>query len=421
MGLTEVFPMKLIHAADLHLDSPMIGLARHEGAPIEQLRGATRRALANMVDAAIEQEADAVLLAGDLFDGDWNNYATGVHYVKEMGRLREAGVPVVSIAGNHDAESKITKSLRLPENVHVLDVKKPGTVVLENVGIAVHGQGYAKPSITDDLSLAYSAPLDDLVNVGLLHTAAGGRPGHAHYAPCKLSFLRERGYDYWALGHSHTYEVLSDEPPIIFSGNLQGRSIRERGPKGAVAIEIDADGIAYERLILDAVRWEVVELDAAESATVDDVAGIARTEMRRAAEAAGERLLAARIVVTGASEAHHHLLADRERLHHEMHGAAADVAGDQIWIEEVRVQTKPAGAPPTVGSDAVGELLGELAEIAGDDDALTGLGKELNPLADVLPPSLADELAMTDPSFVAGVVCELSASLPVELRRGERT
>jgi exonuclease SbcD len=397
----------------------MVGLARHDGAPIEDLRGATRRALGNLVDAAIEREVDAVLLAGDLFDGNWNHYATGVHFVKEMGRLREAGIPVVSIAGNHDAESKITKALSLPENVHVLDVKKPETFVLENAGVAVHGQGYATPSVTEDISLSYPQPLEGLINVGLLHTAAGGRAGHANYAPCKLSFLRDHGFDYWGLGHSHTYEVLSQDPPIIFSGNLQGRSIRERGPKGAVLVEFSADGVVFDQLVLDAVRWEVIELDATDCATVEDVAGLARSEMSRAVEGAGGRLLAARVALVGRSEAHQMLLADRDRLLHEMHGAAADVAGERIWIEEVRVETKPAGASSAIGSGAVGELLGELEEILGDEGMLADLGEELRPLTDALPLSLASELAPTDSRFVAGVLRDLSASLPAELLKGE--
>ena len=412
--------MRLIHAADLHLDSPMVGLARYDGAPVEELKNATRRALANLVDAAIEKQVEAVLLAGDLFDGEWTHFGSGVHFVKEMGRLREAGIAVVSISGNHDAESKITRQLRLPDNVHVLDVRKPETFVLEDLGIAVHGQGYAEPSVTRDLSRAYPGPVDDLFNVGLLHTAVGGRAGHANYAPCKLSFLRELGYRYFGLGHSHRYEILSEDPPVVFSGNLQGRSMNERGPKGAVLIEVEGDErVAFDRLILDVVRWEVVELDATDCSTIDDVAGLARTGMKQATEEAGDRLLAARVVVSGESEAHQGLLADPDRLRHEMHGAAVDIANDQIWVEGIRVETSPAGASPAIGSDAVGELLAELQEISADDKVLAALGAEMVPLEGVLPSSLAAELAPTDRRFVSGVLRDLSASLPAELLRSE--
>jgi DNA repair exonuclease SbcCD nuclease subunit len=413
--------MKLIHAADLHLDSPMVGLGRYDGAPVDEIKGATRKALANLVDAAMDHEVDAVLLAGDLFDGNWTHYGTGVHFIKEMGRLREAGIPVVSISGNHDAESKITKELGFPDNVHVLDVAEPETFVLENVGLAVHGQGYAAAAITDDLSLAYPGPLADLVNVGLLHTAVGGRRGHANYAPCKLAFLQEHGYDYWGLGHSHGFEILSEDPPVVFSGNLQGRGIHERGPKGAVLVEVGPDGVDVDRLSLDVVRWEIVELDVGKAATFDDLAGLARTGMRAAANEAGDRLLAARIVFSGEGEIHNDLLADPERLRHEMYGAAVDVAGDQLWVEEVRVETSPPGAAPTAGSDAVGELLAELEDISADDVAIAEIATELDSLAEVLPPSLAAELAPNEPRFVAGVLRNLSASLPAELMRGERS
>jgi exonuclease SbcD len=412
--------MKLIHAADLHLDSPMVGLARYDGAPVDELKNATRRALANLVDTAIEEQVDAVLLAGDLFDGEWTHFGTGVHFVKEMGRLREAEIDVVSISGNHDAESKITKQLRLPDNVHVMSVREPETFVLEDVGVAVHGQGYAEPAVTDDLSRGYPGPVDDFFNVGLLHTAVGGRAGHANYAPCKLSFLRELGYGYFGLGHSHGYEVLSEDPPVIFSGNLQGRNINERGPRGAVLIEVDGDEvISVDRLILDVVRWDVVELEAAECSTLDDIAGLARVGMKRAAEEAGDRLLAARVVVSGESDAHQDLLAHPDRLRHEMYGAAVDISGDQIWVEDIRVETSHAGASPAIGSDAVGELLAELKEISDDDKILAELGAELGPLEEVLPSSMAVGLAPTDQRFVSGVLRDLTASLPAELLRGE--
>lgn len=412
--------MKLMHSADIHLDSPMVGLRRYDGAPEDDLKGATRKALRNLVDAAIDNEVAALLLAGDLFDGEWPHFGTGVHFVGEMSRLREAGIPVVSISGNHDAESKITKELRLPENVHVLNTRKPETFLLEDVGVAVHGQGYATPAVTEDLSLAYPDPDPDFYNVGLLHTAVGGRPGHASYAPCSLNFLQEKGYDYLGLGHSHTYEVLSEEPPILFSGNLQGRNIRERGPKGAVLIEVDAGVTTYEHLVLDVVRWDVVEIDVGEASTLGDVAGLAVVALREAAGEAGGRLLAARVALKGAGEIHHRLLTDPERLRHEIYGAAADAAGDGIWVEEVRVETCAAGPAAAIDSGAVGELRAELEDIRTDDDSLAEIGDELENLKSILPPSLADEISPTDPRFVSDILRDLSISLPEKLLGADR-
>jgi DNA repair exonuclease SbcCD nuclease subunit len=180
----------------------MKGLFAYEDAPVNELRLATRVALGNLVDAAVDEAVDVVLLAGDIFDGDWPHYGTGVHFVAEMGRVREAGIPVVLVTGNHDAESKLTKSLRLPSNVRMLDTRKPETVLFEELGLAVHGQGYATPAILDDLSAGYPPPIPDMVNVGLLHTSADGRPGHERYAPCHVGALVAHGYSYWALGLS---------------------------------------------------------------------------------------------------------------------------------------------------------------------------------------------------------------------------
>lgn len=411
--------MKVIAAADIHLDSPMRGLAKHDGAPVERLRGATRKALANLVDLAIDEQVAAVLLAGDLFDGDWSHYGTGVHFVKEMGRLREAGIPVVSISGNHDAQSKLTKSLHLPDNVSSLSAEEPETKVLDGVGLAVHGQSYATPAVTEDLSARYPIALDDYVNVGLLHTCASGRPGHESYAPCHVDRLVERNYQYWALGHVHTYEELHADPPIVFSGALQGRGMRDAGPKGAVLIEFDSDRVTrFEHRPLDVVRWRVLEVDATDAASLDEACERARTGLREAVEEADGRLLAVRVVIAGTCEAHHQLHADPERLYAEMMGAAADVAGDEAWVEKVEPQTLPS-RPLENGSDAVGELMRELDELGSDQAALAELAAELRSLADALPASARERWDPTDPETVRQLLDGLSASLPAALLESE--
>lgn len=408
--------MKLLHSADLHLDSPMRGLVAYDSAPIDQLRLATRVALGNLVDAAVEEQVDAVLLAGDIFDGDWPHYGTGVHFVSEMGRLREAGIPVVIVTGNHDAESKLTKSLRLPGNVRMLDTRKPQTVTFENIGLAVHGQGYAMPAVLDDLSIGYPAPAAGMLNVGLLHTSADGRPGHERYAPCSVSALAQRGYDYWALGHVHHREVLHADPPIVFPGNVQGRGLRETGPKGATLIELREDGtISFEHRVLDCVRWDLITVDAAGCADRDAVCERVAHAVRQSAGDAGDRLLAARVKIAGMTDAHRALVADVERLRYEVIAAAADVAAQQVWIESVALDTTASHELAHGGDDAVGELIQELEELSSEDGSIGELLAPLAPLADALPASVLANFDPRDAETVRELMADVSRSLPVAL------
>src|SRR5690606_17008970 len=135
--------MKIVHAADLHIDSPLRGLVDYDGAPLLEVRGATRRAFENLVDLCIDEAASLLVIAGDLYDGDWKDYSTGLFFVEQMVRLREAGVRVAWVRGNHDAASKITKHLNAPGNVRELSCSAPETVVYDDLGVAVHGVGYA--------------------------------------------------------------------------------------------------------------------------------------------------------------------------------------------------------------------------------------------------------------------------------------
>src|SRR4051794_13537824 len=117
--------IQVLHAADLHVDSPLAGLAPYEGAPVDQIRGATRRAAENLVAYAIDEAVDVVVLAGDIFDGDWKDFNTGLFWVRQLSLLHEAGIPVVIVAGNHDATSEISRNLSLPPLVTTLGTTTP--------------------------------------------------------------------------------------------------------------------------------------------------------------------------------------------------------------------------------------------------------------------------------------------------------
>lgn len=305
--------MRFLHAADIHLDSALHGLERYEGAPVEEIRSATRRAFDNLIGLAIDEEVEFVLLAGDLYDGDWKDYNTGLYFVGCMEHLQEAGIRVFMVAGNHDAASQITKHLRLPDNVTMFSTRYPEKIVLDDLNVAIVGQGFATRAVTEDLSQSYPQGDPQLFNIGLLHTCLDGKPGHEPYAPCSVDGLRSKGYQYWALGHVHKREELSQDPWIIFPGNIQGRHIRETGPKGCTLVTVDnGDVVEVEHRDLDVMRWALCELDVTGAETVDDIYSLVRDQLQAGLDDADGRPVAVRLVLQGSCSAHRMLHADQE-------------------------------------------------------------------------------------------------------------
>jgi DNA repair protein SbcD/Mre11 len=245
-------------------------LARYKGAPVEQIRGAIRRALENLVELAIAEKAAFVLLVGDLYDGDWKDYNTGLFFAAQMARLREANIRVFLVAGNHDADSQITRHLRLPDNVTIFPTQAPERQVLADFDVALYGQGFHTRAVTNDLSAAYPQPDPTLLNIGLLHTSVDGREGHEPYAPCTVDCLRSKGYDYWALGHVHKRETLHEDPWILFPGNTQGRHVRETGPKGCLLVTVRDGRALPEFRELAVLRWPVCEVDVSGATTAEE-------------------------------------------------------------------------------------------------------------------------------------------------------
>ena len=359
-----------IHAADIHLDSALHGLERYEGAPVEEIRSATRRAFDNLIDLAIGEDVAFVLLVGDLYDGDWKDYNTGLYFVERMGRLRDAGIRVFIVAGNHDAASQITKHLRLPDNVTLFSTKHPEQIILEDLNVAVYGQGFATRAVTDDLSQAYPQGDPQLFNIGLLHTCLDGKPGHEPYAPCTVDGLRSKGYQYWALGHVHNREEVNQDPWIVFPGNIQGRHIRELGPKGCTLVSVDNGEIAeVEHHDLDVMRWAACELDVSVSETIDDIYEVVRDGLQSALDSAEGRPVAVRLVLRGATPAHSSLHAERAHLIQEYRALATGLGGAGIWIEKFSIKTTPSISIDEAlqRDDALSGLLLSIKEMELDD------------------------------------------------------
>lgn len=355
---------RFLHAADVHLDSPLRGLARYDGVPADEVRTATRAAFGRLVDAAIEHGVAFVVLAGDLFDGEPKDVGARHAVAAGFGALGRAGIPVYALTGNHDAASSIRATLPAMPHVHWFDTQRPQTLVHEAAGVALHGQGFGQREVTLNLAARYPDRHAGRFNIGVLHTSLTGYDGHAPYAPCAVPELLAKGYDYWALGHVHAHAVVHPDPPVVFPGCLQGRSIREDGAKGAVLVDV-ADGRvqSLRHLPLDVVRWATIGVDAAGATDLPAVTERLRLALEQAmARQADGRPLLVRIVLDGAT-ALHDALQDRNQDwgREPIQLLAASVSPD-IWIEKIVLRTVPAAARAPAGD------LGDLAALLDAPD-----------------------------------------------------
>lgn len=375
-----------VHAADLHLDSPLRGLDDYESAPAERLRLASRRALENLVDLCLEKDAQFLLIAGDLFDQDSRDFNTALFVARQMRRLAQRRVRAFIILGNHDSHQEMTRSIPWPDNVHVFSHQAPETIQISDLGVAVHGMSFARRSVSENLVPEYPEPVPGMFNIGILHTSAGLDCDHSTYAPCTVTDLRSKGYQYWALGHVHSHRVLSEEPHVVFSGTTQGRHAKETGAKGAVAVSVEGRSVTECRFHpLDVVRWRQVTAELRPDDGVDDAIAAVADQLSREHEEADGRLLAARVILTGRCRAHRALTSPfgRDQWLADLRSRLQDVSED-IWLEKVHVRTRPPVDIDRLrdGHDLVGEVLRDLADRRSDPARLLELAEPLAPLLD---------------------------------------
>ncbi len=367
---------RFLHSADIHLDSPLKGLESFPDAPVAEIRGATRRAFDNLIDLAIDEKIDFLLLAGDLYDGEWKDYNTGIFFAGRMGKLKKAGIKVFIVSGNHDAASQITKAMPLPDNVILFPHHKPASVILDDLDVIIHGQSYSSRAVTDNLVSQYPQHDSNHFNIGLLHTSLTGRQGHENYAPCTLDDLKSKGYDYWALGHVHQREIVSKDPLIVFPGNIQGRHIKETGAKGATMVTVE-DGSIIEVLEreLDVLRWVNCQIDISACETNESVHEQVRGAMKQVQEKAPGMTLALRLQLDGNCSLHADLHGRSAQWTEEFRAIAESLGN--LWLEKVKFRTKRK-----VGLE---EIVGEATPFAGLLQAVNGLDFGDETLTSLLP------------------------------------
>lgn len=410
-------PVKFIHCSDLHLDSPLDGLERYPGAPADRLRAATREALSNLVGFAIERDVDFLVIAGDLFDGEWRDMNTGLFFGAQMRRLERARVPVYLKRGNHDARSEVGRALPLPANVHVFPAARAQSFRIDRIRVVLHGRSFAGHAVPEDYAAGYPPALPGWFNVGVLHTSLAGYGAHDTYAPTSLDVLRGRGYDYWALGHVHAREVLQEHSPrIVFSGNLQGRHANETGSKGCELVEVEGGEVRATHVPMDVVRWSVLSLPI--DGLPDEAAfrRLAESRMRARHLEDDGRLGAWRIVVEGSGELHRWLSSRPEEVAAELRSLADAASGGRAWVERIRLRTSlPPGARRRSPDDPLAECVALVDALRADPAALRDFADAaLLDLALKLPAALRSgpqAVGLDDPDTLAALLREAESLL----------
>ena len=358
--------MKFLHLADLHLDTSFAS----RSAPVRQrLRDATRRALQAAVEVAVREEVDAVLIAGDLFDGERLSFHTERYLAHTLGELTEQGIQVIYATGNHDPGGTSGPASRIdwPEGMTLMGDPEPRQVDIHRDGTLVGrvtGAGHATTRESDDLSARFPGPRGDVPEVALLHTQVVGARGegdHHRYAPSERDRLRSAGYDYWALGHIHQRQAVSIDPAIYYAGSLQGRDPGEDGPRGGLLVQLSPVAPPRVEFVeLAPIRWETLELDdLAAASTFDALAGRIRrawSEVRASDPGLPGAQWLLRVVLQGPCPLHRELAAsdDRAELARELE-ASLDLLDVEIRAEGVRPPLDPASHMDR--SDLLGEAL----------------------------------------------------------------
>ena len=349
---------RFVHAADIHLDLPLRSLALRDPDLAELIGNATRLAFVSIVDLCLAEKVDALLLAGDLYDGDQTSMKTARFLSEQIRRLDEAGIRVFIIRGNHDALSRITKELIFPDSVKVFGGRAEVVIVDAPSGgfpVAIHGLSFAQPHAPENLIGKYKPAVDGAVNVGILHTSLAGAPGHDLYAPCSPADLQATGFRYWALGHVHKRSVIEGSCTIVMPGMPQGRDIGEAGPKSVTLVTIaDDQSLRLEERITSIAQFGRIDVDAtgiADWRTL--VAALAKTMEQARSEAVSEHLVA-RLFVKGATPLAWRIRRDIDLLKTEADERASIIG--RCWVEKLEVDCQAPDAVAGATADPINEL-----------------------------------------------------------------
>ncbi|MCA2009468.1 metallophosphoesterase family protein [Tritonibacter mobilis] len=379
--------IKILHTADVHLDSPLRSLALRNTGLRDTIAAASRSAFSQLIDRAISEEVAALLIAGDLFDGKERTARTGAFLLAELDRLGEAGIKAFYIKGNHDAENPITGTLDLPGHVHVFDARGGKYQLSEDVWI--HGVSFADRHAPDSLLPRFKSPVSGAVNIAMLHSSLGGAAGHDEYAPCSVTELAGMGFDYWALGHIHKRQVHSSAPWVVMPGIPQGRDIGEAGPKSATLLTIDGGHIEISEAPTSVVEFVQTELDVTDADSDEALRVLLKDHLTAMRDALSAPQGVLRLTLTGRPARHWQFLRDRDVWIEQLEELAQSQGS--LWIDKLLFAFSPPNTDERTSS-AADELAATMATIRTEPGFADHARAEVETVLQDLPAALRDKL-----------------------------
>ena len=382
--------LRFVHAADLHLDSPFRGIRSEAPEYVaDSLRRATFDAYENIIALCLRESVDALLVAGDVYDGADRSLRAQLKFVDGLNRLDAAGIRSFICHGNHDPLDGWEARLSLPPGCVRFGPEVTGEPVFADAPerATVYGVSYPTREVRENLTPLFAqASLGGGFGIGLLHANVGGNPNHDSYAPCSVTDLAETGLDYWALGHVHTRQVLRQErPTVVYPGNPQGRHPLETGERGIYLAEVDDYGaVSLDFQPVDVVRWETLEVGIAALEAEQELLDAVDSATAACADAAGGRSVVFRLALAGRGPLHLWLRSAgtveelRERVNEQY---APSTSSGQAWLWCERIQADTASPVDREQAALREDFAGDLARLGGE---LRGDPAALGELRDAL-------------------------------------
>ena len=379
--------IRFVHAADLHLDSPFTGLKAAAPADVANaLYHATFDAYENIINLCISEQVDALLVAGDVFDGTDRSLRAQLKFVEGLKKLDTEGIRSFVCHGNHDPLDGWQARLDYPPGCRRFGPEWEAVPVFEDPDRAlIHGISYRKRDVTENLALRLGNVDPGPFSIGLVHGNVGNNPEHGAYAPCSLDDLAQSGVHYWALGHVHTRQVLNEQgPTVVYPGNPQGRHPNETGARGVYLVEVDDGGnVGLDFRPMDTVRWARLDSDIAALDTEQDLLDALHKGMQALLDGADGQSVVVRVRLTGRGELNRKLRRPNmiEDLVEAINGEWAE-RSPFVWCERI----EDASASPfdrearLKGSDFLAEVLRTADRSKTDPELLAGLGTGLSDL-----------------------------------------